>query len=145
MPQTKTIFDPEGVIKGVDISTTYISGLQSILMTMFSYVEDKSTLPATFAKFKKIAEGDDTAKLTQAESQLYIIVSLIQTLKLKATQQELSKEIEISDDINSKVEAMSKDLMNLDEEDADALQEFTNKYQEVYDQVAEQLSKDKSS
>ena len=40
---------------------------------------------------------------------------------------------------------MSKDLMNLNEEDADALQEFADKYKDIYDQVAEQLSKDKSS
>ena len=84
MSQTKTIFDPEGVIKGVDISTTYISGLQSILMTMFSYIEDKSTLPETFAKFKRIAEGDDTINLHKLSLNFILLYHLIQTLKSKS-------------------------------------------------------------
>ena len=145
MSHKKTVFNPEGVIKDIQVSTTYISGLQSILMTMMGFLEDKTTLPETLAKFKKLTEGETDIQLTPAESQLYIIISLIQEFKTKAIKQGLSSEVEISDDVNAKVEQMSKELLTLDESDDESVKQFAEKYQEVYDQVAEQLSKDKSS
>lgn len=146
MSHKKTVFDPEGVIKNVEISTTYISGLQSILMTMMSFLEDKTTLPQTLAKFKKLVEGDTEIQLSPAESQLYIVISLIQELKRKAIDQGLSSEVEISDDVNTKIEEMSQQLLDLDESDDDSVKEFTEKYKDMYEQVYSELNKeDKSS
>lgn len=146
MSHKKTVFDPEGVIKNVEISTTYISGLQSILMTMMSFLEDKTTLPETLAKFKKLVEGNTEIQLSPAESQLYIVISLIQELKRKAIDQGLSSEVEISDDVNAKIEEMSQQLLDLDESDDDSVKEFTEKYKDMYKQVYSELNKeDKSS
>lgn len=146
MSHKKTVFDPKGVIKNVEISTTYISGLQSILMTMMSFLEDKTTLPETLAKFKKLVEGDTEIQLSPAESQLYIIISLIQELKRKAIDQGLSSEVEISDDVNAKIEEMSQQLLDLDESDDDSVKEFTEKYKDMYEQIYSELNKeDKSS
>ncbi len=144
MSHKKTVFDPKGVIEDIQISTTYISGLQSILMTMMGFLEDKTALPETLAKFKKLTEGETDIQLSPAESQLYIIISLIQELKTKAIKQGLSSEVEISDDVNAKVEEMSKELLTLDESDDESVKEFAEKYKDMYDQVYSELNKKSS-
>lgn len=79
--------------KSIDIrvNTSYITGLENILMYFFTnIIEDPRLIPATFEKFEKIAEAMETGKvdpkhaLDTVESMLFTLWTLQSSMKEEA-------------------------------------------------------------
>jgi len=105
-------------IKDIEINTSFILGLDAILMYyVANIVEDPSTLPVTFKKFEGIIKGEDTEEnpieLDYIERQLYTLFALQQLLKAKAREQNLEIPVE-SKVTKEDVTAYMKAVMNDD-------------------------------
>ena len=78
-------------IKNIEVNTSFINGLESLLMYfILEVVEDPATIPDIFKKFESIIKGDaKDLQLTSTEQQLF---------KGHAIEQKLHKEVDV--DIN---------------------------------------------
>lgn len=131
----RTVYDYNKVIKGVDISATYISGLQQILTTLLSFTGSKDVIADQYKRIEAVVKGDKSIQLTAEETNLYVLISLIQELKTLAKEQGISKEVEMSDELLGDIKKMSEELLSLDRTDAEAVGEFNAKYEKILEQV----------
>ncbi len=122
-------FDPTKVIENLRLSTTYITGLEQILIKYVVELENPTDAKRIFKKFEDYVEGKldvDKNPFTEDEANMYTIFSLAQYLKAKAYEQGL----------NVKVDAQVKkeDIVNILDAtmkgDFDKVKELNNKMQE---------------
>tara|TARA_R110002126_G_scaffold291355_1_gene451794 strand:+ start:1443 stop:1859 length:417 start_codon:yes stop_codon:yes gene_type:complete len=87
-------------IKNIEVNTSFINGLESLLMYfILEVVEDPATIPDIFKKFESIIKGDaKDLQLTSTEVHMYTVFSLQQLFKGHAIEQKLHKEVDV--DIN---------------------------------------------
>ncbi|NQY42591.1 MAG: hypothetical protein HRT87_04520 [Legionellales bacterium] len=80
-------------IKGIELNTGFILGLERILLFFITrVVEDQSTLGPMFKKFDDVISGKesmDVLEFTETEANIYTIFALQQLLKAKAYEQKL--------------------------------------------------------
>ena len=120
--QTYVTYDPSKVIKDIEVSTTYIPALQSILSKRILDDPTKSeTIGETFKKFEEIVKfsnldnptEEDVKNVPQLsgwESELYTLFSLVQLFKFKAGEQGLEIKTE-TDVTREEFQQMAKDAV----------------------------------
>ena len=128
--QTFDTYDFNDTIKGIEVSTAYIPGLQRILTDMlinFSAGTDK--LPDMFKKFEQNIENNEEYKnsfeLNKEESDIYTLFSLTQLLKYLANEQGLAKKTESTATVQELKDLM--DMMYKQEDVTDKLNEIKEK------------------
>jgi hypothetical protein len=135
MAKNRVIYDYSKVIKDVEISTTYIPGIQQVLTTILAFVGSPEEITKIYKKIQSLMEGDTSIELTADENNVYVLLSLIQELKRKAKEQGLSREVPLSDDLLKKITDMSSELITLDRSDTEAVGDFNAKYEKLMEKV----------
>ena len=135
MAQNRVIYDYSKVIKDVEISTTYIPGIQQVLTTILAFVGSPEEITKIYRKIQSLIEGDTSIELTADENNIYVLLSLIQELKRKAKEQGLSREVPLSDDLLKEITDMSSELITLDRSDTEAVGNFNAKYEKLMEKV----------
>ena len=108
--QTYVTYDFSKNVTGISCSTAYIAGIQNILTDWVTEGDRIETIGATFEKFAQISKIDQTIAEAELETQeekaelaktldpptldkfegdLYVLWSLLQQMKLRATEQGL--------------------------------------------------------
>jgi len=110
-------------IKGIEINTGFILGLDAILLYYIAnIVKDPTTLTDTFKKFELIitdkADDNNYPVLNEIEKQIYTLFALQQLLKAKAKEQKLEIELE-SKVTQEDVTEYLKNIMDNDNENAE--------------------------
>ena len=135
MAKNRVIYDYSKVIKDVEISTTYIPGIQQVLTTILAFVGSPEEITKIYRKIQSLMEGDTSIELTADENNIYVLLSLIQELKRKAKEQGLSREVPLSDDLLKEITDMSSELITLDRSDKEAVGDFNAKYEKLMEKV----------
>ena len=135
MAKNRVIYDYSKVIKDVEISTTYIPGIQQVLTTILAFVGSPEEITKIYRKIQSLMEGDTSIELTADENNIYVLLSLIQELKRKAKEQGLSREVPLSDDLLKEITDMSSELITLDRSDTEAVGDFNAKYEKLMEKV----------
>ena len=135
MAQNRVIYDYSKVIKDIEISTTYIPGIQQVLTTILAFVGSPEEITKIYRKIQSLMEGDTSIELTADENNIYVLLSLIQELKRKAKEQGLSREVPLSDDLLKEITDMSSELITLDRSDTEAVGNFNAKYEKLMEKV----------
>ena len=135
MAQNRVIYDYSKVIKDIEISTTYIPGIQQVLTTILAFVGSPEEITKIYKKIQSLMEGDTSIELTADENNVYVLLSLIQELKRKAKEQGLSREVPLSDDLLKEITDMSSELITLDRSDTEAVGDFNAKYEKLMEKV----------
>jgi len=123
-------------IEDISLSTTYIFGLEQLMVYFLMKKDDPSGISVMFDKFNKYVDGKlDTEKdpFTEEEAHLYTIFSLQQLLKAKAYEQGLNIKVNATIDQSLITELLKATEAN----DYDKFNEINKKMQ---DQLNEQLS-----
>lgn len=129
--QTIDTYDFEDTIKGIEVSTAYIPGLQRILTDMFmNYSEGTEKLPDLFKKFEQNLDKADEDKvnlgLNKEQANIYTLFSLLQLFKYLANEQGLAKKTETTATIEELKELAT---MMYNEED------ITEKLKEIQEKI----------
>lgn len=123
-------------IENISLSTTYIYGLEQLMMFFIERMEDPSVLTAYFKKFEDYITGKinlEENPFTEEEAHLYTIFSLQQLLKAKAYEQNLNIEVNATVD-----QAIVNELFTAVQDGKfDQLADINKRMQ---DQINEQLS-----
>ncbi len=123
-------------IENISLSTTYIYGLEQLMIYFMEKMENPQNIKPYFKKFESYIQGEldvESNPWTEEESQLYTIFSLQQLLKAKAYEQGLNVKVNATVD-----NALVEDLMQaLNDGKYDKVGEINKKMQ---DQINEQLS-----
>tara|TARA_B100001093_G_scaffold363382_1_gene348134 strand:- start:694 stop:1149 length:456 start_codon:yes stop_codon:yes gene_type:complete len=135
MAQNRVIYDYSKVIKDIEISTTYIPGIQQVLTTILAFVGSPEEITKIYKKIQSLMEGDKSIELTADENNIYVLLSLIQELKRKAKEQGLSREVPLSDDLLKEITDMSSELIELDRSDKEAVGDFNANYEKLMEKV----------
>lgn len=135
MAQNRVIYDYSKVIKDIEISTTYIPGIQQVLTTILAFVGSPEEITKIYRKIQSLIEGDTSIELTADENNIYVLLSLIQELKRKAKEQGLSREVPLSDDLLKEITDMSSELITLDRSNTEAVGDFNAKYEKLMEKV----------
>jgi hypothetical protein len=129
--QTVDTYDFNDTIKGIELSTAYIPGLQRILTDkILNFSEGSAKLPDMFKKFDQNLDKSEEEKvnlqLTVEEADIYTLFSLTQLLKYLANEQGLAKKTETT----ATVEEL-KELMTMMEKQED----ITEKLKDLQDKI----------
>jgi len=135
MAKNRVIYDYSKVIKDVEISTTYIPGIQQVLTTILAFAGSPEEISKIYKKIQSVVDGDTSIQLTPDENNVYVLLSLIQELKRKAKEQGLSREVPLSDDLLKEITDMSSELITLDRSDTEAVGDFNAKYEKLMEKV----------
>ena len=132
--QTVDTYDFNDTIKGIELSTAYISGLQRILTDkLLNFSEGTAKLPDMFKKFEQNIDQTEEEKtiiqLTPEEADVYTLFSLTQLLKYLANEQGLAKKTETTATIEELKELMT--MMEKQEDLTDKLKELQDKIKVV--------------
>ncbi len=135
MAQNRVIYDYSKVIKDIEISTTYIPGIQQVLTTILAFVGSPEEITKIYKKIQSLMEGDTSIELTADENNIYVLLSLVQELKRKAKEQGLSREVPLTDDLLKEISDMSSELITLDRSDKEAVGSFNANYEKLMEKV----------
>ena len=132
--QTVDTYDFNDTIKGIELSTAYISGLQRILTDkLLNFSEGTAKLPEMFKKFEQNIDQTEEEKtiiqLTPEEADIYTLFSLTQLLKYLANEQGLAKKTETTATVEELKELMT--MMEKQEDLTDKLKELQDKIKVV--------------
>jgi len=128
--KTVDTYDFNDTIKGIEVSTAYIAGLQRILTDkLLNFSEGTAKLPDMFKKFEQNVDKNEEEKvdlqLTVEEADIYTLFSLTQLLKYLANEQGLAKKTETTASIEELKELMT--MMEKQEDITDKLKELQDK------------------
>jgi hypothetical protein len=128
--QTVDTYDFNDTIKGIEVSTAYIAGLQRILTDkLLNFSEGSAKLPDLFKKFEqnigKSEEEITPLELNVEEADIYTLFSLTQLLKYLANEQGLAKKTETTATVEELKELMS--MMEKQEDITEKLKELEGK------------------
>jgi hypothetical protein len=92
------VYDLTQNLKGLEINTGFILGLERILVYFLTKViEDKSTIPPMFKKFEELLSPNTAGnppQLTEMEAHIYTLFALQQLLRASAYDQNLVRKVE---------------------------------------------------
>jgi hypothetical protein len=128
--QTVDTYDFNDTIKGIEVSTAYIPGLQRILTDkLLNFSEGSAKLPDLFKKFEqnigKSEEEITPLELNVEEADIYTLFSLTQLFKYLANEQGLAKKTETTATVEELKELMS--MMEKQEDITEKLKELEGK------------------
>ena len=128
--QTVDTYDFNDTIKGIEVSTAYIPGLQRILTDkLLNFSEGTEKLPDMFKKFEQNIDQSEeertSIQLTVEEADIYTLFSLTQLLKYLANEQGLAKKTETTATVEELKELMS--MMEKQEDITEKLKDIESK------------------
>jgi len=131
--KTTVIYDPNGTIKNVTLSVGVLEGLQNLLLHYLSECKDHNEVIETYKKINEIAQGKKDWKLEGIQAHIYLLVALIQNLRLLAIEQGVAKTVEIDEAVHLKAKETAELFLKRD----------PNRQQELNSNLAElfELSK----
>ena len=131
MEKKKTVvFNKAGLIKDITLSVGILEGLQNILIHYLSECKDHNEIIETYKKINSLSSGEENVKFEGVQSHIYILVALVQNLRLLAIEQGVAKEVEIEDAVHAKAKEAAQMFL---ERDPDKVQELNQKLKELHD------------
>lgn len=131
MANKKTIvLNKNGVIKNVELGVGILEGLQSLLIHYLSECEDYQEVTETYKKINKIAAGEKDIQLEGVQSHIYILVALVQNLRMLALEQGVAKEVEVSEAVHAKAKEAAQLFL---ERDPNKMQDLNTKLAELHE------------
>jgi len=132
--QTLDTYDFNDTIKGIEVSTAYIPGLQRILTDkLLNFSEGTAKLPDLFKKFEqnigKNKEEITPLEINLEEADIYTLFSLTQLFKYLANEQGLAKKTETTATVEELKELMS--MMEKQEDITEKLKDIESKIKVV--------------
>jgi len=128
--KTTVVFNKAGLIKDITLSVGILEGLQSILIHYLSECKDHDEVIETYKKINSLSAGEENIKFEGVQSHIYILVALVQNLRLLAIEQGVAKEVEIEDAVHAKAKEAAQMFL---ERDPNKVQELNQKLKELHD------------
>ncbi len=135
MAQNRVIYDYSKVIKDIEISTTYIPGIQQVLTTILAFVGSPEELTKIYNKIHTLMEGDTSIELTADENYMYCLLSLTKGEQRKGSATQVNREVPLTDDLLKEISDMSSELITLDRSDKEAVGSFNANYEKLMEKV----------
>ena len=131
--ETYSTWDFDANVKDISVSTRYIPALTSIINKTIMEENKLETVGDTFVKFNKIIQAHDSGKepdekimLDPWEADLYVLFSLLQSIKINAIDQgyeiktktsatkeevaDLGKKMMLGEDVSDEIKALEAKL-----------------------------------
>ncbi len=128
--KTTVVFNKTGLIKDVTLSVGILEGLQNILIHYLSECKDHNEVIETYKKINLLSSGEKNVKFEGIQSHIYILVALVQNLRLLAIEQGVAKEIEIEDAVHEKAKEAAQMFL---ERDPNKVKDLNQKLKELHD------------
>jgi len=128
--KTTVVYNKAGLIKDITLSVGILEGLQNILIHYLSECKDHNEIIETYKKINSLSSGEENVKFEGVQSHIYILVALVQNLRLLAIEQGVAKEVEIEDAVHAKAKEAAQMFL---ERDPDKVQELNQKLKELHD------------
>jgi len=127
--KTTVVLNPQGVIKNITLSVGILEGLQNLLVHYLAQCKDHDEIVETYKKINKLST-DEKVVFEGIQSHIYILVALVQNLRLLALEQGVAKEVEVEDAVHMKAKEAAQMFL---ERDPAKLQELNKKLRELHD------------
>jgi hypothetical protein len=127
--KTTVVLNPQGVIKNITLSVGVLEGLQNLLVHYLGQCKDHNEITETYKKINKLATNEEV-KFEGIQSHIYILVALVQNLRLLALEQGAAKEVEVEDAVHMKAKEAAQMFL---ERDPNKIQELNKKLKELHD------------
>jgi len=127
--KTTVVLNPQGVIKNITLSVGILEGLQNLLVHYLAQCKDHDEIVETYKKINKLST-DEKVVFEGIQSHIYILVALVQNLRLLALEQGVAKEVEIEDAVHMKAKEAAQMFL---ERDPAKLKELNKKLRELHD------------
>ncbi len=127
--KTTVVLNPQGVIKNITLSVGILEGLQNLLVHYLDQCKDYEEIVETYKKINKLS-NDEKVVFEGIQSHIYILVALVQNLRLLALEQGVAKEVEVEDAVHMKAKEAAQMFL---ERDPAKLKELNKKLKELHD------------
>jgi len=127
--KTTVVLNPQGVIKNITLSVGILEGLQNLLVHYLAQCKDHDEIVETYKKINKLST-DEKVVFEGIQSHIYILVALVQNLRLLALEQGVAKEVEVEDAVHMKAKEAAQMFL---ERDPAKLKELNKKLRELHD------------
>jgi len=127
--KTTIVLNPQGVIKNITLSVGILEGLQNLLVHYLAQCKDHNEITETYKKINKLATNEEV-KFEGIQSHIYILVALVQNLRLLALEQGAAKEVEVEDAVHMKAKEAAQMFL---ERDPNKIQELNQKLKELHE------------
>ena len=127
--KTTVVLNPQGVIKNITLSVGILEGLQNLLVHYLAQCKDHDEIVETYKKINKLST-DEKVVFEGVQSHIYILVALVQNLRLLALEQGVAKEVEVEDAVHMKAKEAAQMFL---ERDPAKLKELNKKLRELHD------------
>lgn len=127
--KTTLVLNPQGVIKNITLSVGILEGLQNLLVHYLAQCKDHDEIVETYKKINKLS-NDEKVVFEGIQSHIYILVALVQNLRLLALEQGVAKEVEVEDAVHMKAKEAAQMFL---ERDPAKLKELNKKLKELHD------------
>ena len=127
--KTTVVLNPQGVIKNITLSVGILEGLQNLLVHYLAQCKDHDEIVETYKKINKLS-NDEKVVFEGIQSHIYILVALVQNLRLLALEQGVAKEVEVEDAVHIKAKEAAQMFL---ERDPAKLKELNKKLRELHD------------
>jgi len=128
--KTTIIFQPDGLIKDIKLGVGMLEALQDLLLFYLSNCENEQEIRDTYKKINLVSKGHQV-EFKGAQSHIYVLVALIQNLRMLALEQGVAKEVEIEDAVHVKAKEIVNLFMMRDENNNDAIKSKFNELKEL--------------
>jgi len=128
--KTTVILDPRGIIKDITLSVGILEGLQNLLVHYLSQCKDHNEITETYKKINLLSAGDESVSFEGVQSHIYILVALVQNLRLLALEQGVAKKVEVEDAVHIKAKEAAQMFL---ERDPEKIQELNEKLKELHE------------
>jgi hypothetical protein len=128
--KTTVVYDKLGVIKNIELSVGMLEALQNLLIHYLSECKDHQEVVETYKKINKIAAGEKDIQLEGIQSHIYILVALVQNLRMLALEQGIAKEVEVSEAVHAKAKEAAQLFL---ERDPNKIQDLNTKLAELHE------------
>lgn len=136
--RTTVVYDPKGVIKGVEFNTIFATLFEDLLLHYLAMYENKQEIAAAYKKIEQFADGQEV-QLTKVESYIYTLTATAQTLRRLALEQGIAKEVPISEEAAAKAKETAASFLQ-SVESKDAFEDYNKKIAELNEVFKKELS-----
>lgn len=137
-PRTTVVYEPDGIIKGVEFSTVFANLFEDLLLHYLTMYENKQEIAEAYKKIEQFVDGKEV-QLNKLETHIYTLTATAQTLRRLALEQGVAKEVPISEEaVNKAKETAASFLQSV--ESKDALEDYNKKIVELNEVFKKELS-----
>jgi hypothetical protein len=117
--KTTVVYDKLGVIKNIELSVGMLEALQNLLIHYLSECKDHQEVV-----------GEKDIQLEGIQSHIYILVALVQNLRMLALEQGIAKEVEVTEAVHAKAKEAAQLFL---ERDPNKIQDLNTKLAELHE------------